>query len=183
MKQVEIYGALNLDDALKIVKEEAIKYGCICWAEFNMEKIYSTDSIDEAYLKVYGCTKAEYEDIVRKEREKWKRQEQEHKANIPNLLDKYLKDARGLVIEEELDNWDKCILPRLNGIHRGIELGYTLDIIRIMRDESISLDERLVKAQQEFYSLCHSGDSASLMFAMLCKFCPDGAMLVEYLRK
>lgn len=132
MKQVGIYGALNLDDA---------------------------------YL------------------EEWKRQEQEYKANILNLLEKYLKDARGLVIEEELDNWDKCILPRLNDIYRGIELGYTLDIIRIMRDESVSLDERLVKAQQEFYSQGHSGGAISLMFAMLCKFCPDGDVLVEYLRK
>lgn len=68
-------------------------------------------------------------------------------------------------------------------IGRGIELGYTLDIIRIMRDESISLDERLVKAQQEFYSQGHRGGSASLMFAMLCKFCPNGEKLVEYLRK
>lgn len=179
--KVEIYGALSL--ALKMVKAEADKHDCVCWAEFNGKKIYSTDSVDDAYLKVYGCTKAEYEDKVRKEREKWKRQEQEHKANIPNLLDKYLKDARGLVIEEELDNWDKCLLPRLNDIHRGIELGYTLDIIRIMRDESISLDERLVKAQQEFYSQGHSDVPASLMFAMLCKFCPDGDVLVEYLRK
>ena len=63
MKQVEIWGALNLDDALKRVKAEAEKFGCVCWAEFNMKKIYSTDSIDDAYLKVRGCTKAEHDEM------------------------------------------------------------------------------------------------------------------------
>ena len=178
MKQVEIWGALNLDDALKMVKAEAEKFGCVCWAEFNMEKIYSTDSVDDACLKVCGCTKAEHEEKVRKEQE-----EREHKANIPNLVEKYRKEARGLVIEEELEFWDECVPIRLGDLYRGMELGCTLSIIRVMKDESISLDERLVKAHRVFDSQGHSGMSASLMFAMLCKFCPDGEKLVEYLRK
>lgn len=183
MKQVEIWGALNLDDALKMVKAEADKFGCVCWAEFNMENIYSTDSVDDAYIKVCGCTKAEHDEKVRKEQEEWERQEREYKANIPNLVEKYRKEARGLVIEEELEFWDKCVPIRLNDLYQGMELGCTLSIIRVMKDESISLDERLVKAHRVFDSQGHSGMSASLMFSMLCKFCPDGEKLVEHLMK
>lgn len=183
MKQVEIWGALNLDDALKKVKEEAEKFGCVCWAVFNMEKIYSTDSVDGAYIKVCGCTKAEYDEKVRKEQEEWERQVREHKANIPALTEQYRKEARGLVIEEELEFWDKCVPIRLNDLYQGMELSCTLSIIRVMKDESISLDERLVKAHRVFDSQGHSGMSASLMFSMLCKFCPNGDKLVEYLRK
>ena len=183
MKQVEIWGALNLDDALKKVKAEAEKYGCVCWAEFNMEKIYSTDSVDDAYIKVCGCTKAERDAKEKQWHEEYERKEQEHKDNIPALTEKYRQEARGLVIEEELEFWDKCVPIRLNDLYRGMELGCTLSIIRVMKDESISLDERLVKAHRVFYSQGHSGMSASLMFSMLYKFCPDGKKLVEYLRK
>lgn len=183
MKKVEIWGALNLDDALKRVKAEAEKFGCVCWAEFNMKKIYSTDSIDDAYLKVCGCTKAEHDEKVRKGQEEWDRQEREHKANIPNLVEKYRKEARGLVIEEELDSWDWCVPIRLGDLYQGMELGCTLDLIRVMRDESLFWTERLDKARDMFYHQGHSGMSASLMFAMLCKFCPDGEKLIEYLRK
>lgn len=183
MKQVEIWGALNLDDALKMIKEEAEKYNCVCWAEFNIKKIYSTDSVDDAYIKVCGCTKAEYDEKRRKEQEEWERQEREHKANIPTLTEKYRQEARGLVIEEELEFWDKCVPIRLDDLYQGMELDCTLSIIRVMRDESISLDERLVKARRVFDSQGHSGMSASLMFTMLRKFCPNGEKLVEYLRK
>ena len=43
-----------------------------------------------------------------------------------------------------------------------MELSCTLSIIRIMKDESISLDERLVKAHRVFDSQGHSGTSATL---------------------
>lgn len=183
MKQVEIWGALNLDDALKMVKAEAEKFGCVCWAEFNMEKIYSTDSVDDAYLKVCGCTKAERDAKDKQWHEEYERKEQEHKDNIPALTEKYCQEARGLVIEEELEFWDKCVPIRLNDLYQGMELGCTLDLIRIMRDESLYWIERLDKARDMFYHQGHSGMSASLMFSMLCKFCPDGKKLVEYLRK
>ena len=87
------------------------------------------------------------------------------------------------MIEEELEYWDKCVPIRLNDLYQGMELGCTLSIIRVMKDKSISLDERLVKARRVVDSQGHSGMSASLMFSMLCKFCPDGEKLVEYLRK
>lgn len=182
MIQVEIWGALNLDDALKMVKAEAEKFGCVCWAAFNMEKIYSTDSIDEAYLKVCGCTKAEHDEKVRKKQEEWERQEQEHKANIPTLVEKYRKEGRGLVLDDKLDFWDKCVPIRLNDLYQGLELGCTLDIIRIMRDDVLTTEQKMEKAKDMFYHQGHSGMSASLMFSMLKEFCPDGAKLVEYLR-
>ena len=183
MKKVEIWGALNLDDALKMVKEEAAKLGCVCWAEFNMETIYSTDSIDDAYKKVCGCTKAEHDERERKEREEWERQEQEHKANIPTLVEKYRKEARGLVLEDKLDYWDKCVPIRLDDLYQGMELGCTLDIIRIMRDDALTTEQKMEKAKDMFYHQGHSGMSASLMFSMLRAFCPDGEKLVEYLRE
>ena len=183
MKKVEIWGALNLDDALKMVKEEATKLGCVCWAEFNMEKIYSTDSIDDAYQKVCGCTKAERDAKEKQWRDEYERKEQEHKDNIPALTEKYRKEARGLVIEEKLEFWDKCVPIRLDDLYQGMELGCTLDIIRIMRDDALTIEQKMEKAKDMFYHQGHSGMSASLMFSMLKEFCPDGAKLVESLRK
>ena len=167
MKKVELWGVLDLDGAIKRLKDEAEKNCCVCWAEFNMEKIYSTDSVDEAYLKVCGCTKAERDAKEKQWHEEYERKEQEHKANIPALTEKYRQEARGLVIEEELEYWDEIVPIRLGDLYHGMELGCTLSLIRVMKEESIPLDERLVKAHRVFDSQGHSGMSAGLMFAML----------------
>jgi hypothetical protein len=60
-----------------------------------------------------------------------------------------------------------------------MELGCTLDLCRIMRDESISYDKRIRKAYKAFMDQGHSGMSASLVAHMLEVFCPNGYDLAD----
>lgn len=175
MKELEMYGGCSIEAAMKKLYAE----GEPCFCEFNGKQLLSTDTIDEAYKKVVGKTKAEYD----KEQEEWhnnyERELTEHKAKIPQLTEEYRQKARGLVLGEALEFWDKIVPIRLDDLYRGMELQNTLDLCSIMRDESLTYDERLKKAYKCFMDEGHSGMSASLVASMLRKFCPDGEDLAD----
>ena len=178
MAEVKFWG-ITLDDAIKALKKESEKTGEVTFGEFNGETLYSTDTIDEAYEKVTGKTKAEFDEIQRKWKEDYDRSEAEHKAKIPALTEEYKKLARGVILEEKYDYWDKIVPIRLEDIYHGMELGATLDLCKIMRDESMTYDKRLKKAYDLFMDQGHSGWSAGLVASMLREFCPDGYDLAD----
>ena len=179
MKEIELYAGCNIDKALEIVKREAADAGEVCFAKFNGKEVYSTDTTDEAYMRLLGKTKAEFDEDQRKWREDYHRREEEFKARIPKLTETYRKRARGLVIESELEHWDEVVPIRLGDCYHGMELGQTLDICKIMRDETLTADERLHKAYDLFMESGHSGRSAHITAQMIAIFCPDGKDLAD----
>lgn len=183
MTEITIFAGCNLDKALSSVKEVAEKTGDVCCARFNGVKIFSTDTVDDAYKKVLGKTKAEFDEDMRKLSEAFVEQEREFKAKIPELIENYRKAARGLVREEELKHWDNLVPYRLEDIYHGMELQQVLDCCKIMRDESLVYSARLEKAYDVFMAAGHSGTSANLTMAMLERFCPHGVELAEACRE
>lgn len=175
MIEVKFYGGQIIDDAMSMLYKEADKTHEVCCGEFNGETLLSTDSIDDAYKKVTGKTKAEHDEYERKWRDDYERREAEHKAKIPALTEKYKQKARGLVLDSELEYWDKIVPIRLGDLYHGMELNQTLAICAIMRDEKLTYDERLHKAYKLFMDSGHSGMSAHLTANMIKRFCPDGA--------
>ena len=178
MKEVEIYGG-DICSCFEKLKEMAKECGEDCRMEFNGKYLLSTDTIDEAYLRIVGVTKAEHDAYLQKEKEEYEREEAEHKDRIPELTEKYRNEARGLVIESELVYWDKIVPIRLGDIYRGMELQQVLDCCKIMRNESMVFAEKLERAYDKFMSAGHSGMSAALTMAMLRRFCPDGIELAK----
>ena len=180
MKEVTLYGG-TIDSCLKNLREMAAadKSGEVLKAVFNDSYILSTDSDDEAYMRILGMTKAEQEEIERKWREDYEAKKKAHEARIPELTEHYRKEARGIIIESELEYWDEIVPIRLGGLYRGMELDQVLDCARVMRDETLSRIERLRKAYKIFNDAGHSGMSAGLTMAMLRRFCPDGNELAD----
>lgn len=179
MIEVEFYAGENIESAMSMLYKEADKTHQVCCGKFNCETLLSTDSIDDAYKKVTGKTKAEHDEYERKWREEYERREAEHKAKIPALTEEYKQKARGLVLDSELEYWDKIVPIRLGDLYHGMELGQTLDICAIMRDEKLTYDERLHKAYKLFIDSGHSGCSANLTANMIKRFCPDGADVAD----
>lgn len=182
MREVEIYGG-DICSCLDELKEAAKECGEDCRMEFNGKYLLSTDTIDEAYLRIVGVTKAEHDAYCQKKKEEYERAEAEHKARIPELTEKYRNEARGLVIDSELECWDKIVPIRLDDLYRGMELRQTLDCCKIMRDESIVFAARLEKAYDMFQQQGHSGMSAGLVMSMLRRFCPDGNELADAIKE
>ena len=183
MKEIRIPGGTNLDEAIDWLKKEAEKADKPCFGKFNGKEIYSTDTVDETYMKVLGKTKAEFEEGQRKLKEEYDRTEREHQARIPQMMEKYRNEARGLVLDSELEYWDEIVPIRLGDLYHGMELQQVLDCCKIMRDESLVYSARLEKAYDVFMSAGHSGMSANLTMAMLARFCPHGVELAEACRE
>lgn len=182
MREVEsCFG--NIDSCLKELKEKAIEYGEDCRMRFNDKYLLSTDTIDEAYLRIVGKSKAEHEQYLRKWHKEYERMEAEFKEKIPQLTEEYRSEARGLVIESELEYWDEIVPIRLDDLYHGMELDCTLDLCRVMRDDSLVFAARLEKAYDIFQKQGHSGMSHGLVMSMLRKFCPDGNELADAIKE
>lgn len=177
--EIELLAGSSIEDALSNLKTAADNNNCITCANFNGKILYSTDDIDIAYMKVTRKTKDEHDKYLEEKSKEYKRKEEEHKEKIPELTEKYCELARGLVLDNELDYWDKIVPIRLGDLYHGMELEQTLDICRIMRDETLSYDERLRKAYDLFMESGHSGMSAGLTASMIRRFCPDGADVAD----
>ena len=179
MKKIEFFPGDNIDRAWKMLLTASAECGETCFGEFNGNEILSTDTLDDAYKKVLGMTKTEYENREREWREEYEREEKEHKDNIPNLIPIYREKARGVILEDQYEYWDKIVPIRLDDLYRGMELDATLDLCKIMRDESMPYEERIKKAYKAFMDQGHSGMSAGLVASMLRTFCPDGHDLAD----
>lgn len=179
MKEIEFYAGDTIDHAWRELLRQSADCGETCFGTFNGKQILSTDTLDEAYKKVTGLTKSECDERDRKEREEYKRKEEEHIASIPSKTEEYKKAARGVIIEKQYDYWDEIVPIRLHDLYHGMELDATLEICRIMRDESVSIEERIKKAKEAFDNQGHSGMSAGLVLSMIRAFCPHGEELVK----
>ena len=180
MKEVELCGG-TIDSCLKDLREMAAndKSGEVLKAVFNDKYLLSTDTDDDAYLRITGMTKAEHDGYMNRRQEEYEARRKAHEARIPELTEHYRKEARGVVIESELEYWDEIVPIRLGDLYRGMELDQVLDCARVMRDETLSRIERLRKAYKIFKDAGHSGMSAGLTMAMLRRFCPDGNELAD----
>jgi hypothetical protein len=183
MKKIEFLAGDSIDRAWKMLLTASAECGETCFGEFNGNEILSTDTLDDAYKKVLGMTKTEYKKREREWEEEYEREEKEYKDKIPSLIPIYREKARGVILEDQYEWWDTIVPTRLDDLYRGMELDATLDLCKIMRDESMTYDERLKKAKDTFIGQNHSGMSASLVAAMLRTFCPDGNDLADVVMK
>lgn len=179
MKEIEFYPGDTIDSAWKKLLKESVECEDTCFGMFNDHEIRSTDTLDEAYMKIMGQTKGEYEKEMQDWRDEYVRKEEEHKASIPGLVPGYCEKARGVILEDQYEYWDKIVPIRLGDLYHGMELDCTIDLCKIMRDESTPYDKRLRKAYDTFMNQGHSGMSAGLVASMLRKFCPYGEDLAD----
>lgn len=182
MKEIEFCAGSNIDSAWKKLLMESADCGETCFGMFNDKEIRSTDTLDEAYVKITGKTKKEFEDDLNRQHEEYERKRKEHMDNIPNLTKEYCEKARGVILKDQYELWDSIVPIRLRDLYQGMELDATLDLCKIMRDESLGYDERLRKAYDEFMNQGHSGMSGSLVASMLRTFCPNGRDLSDAVR-
>lgn len=174
-RKIELCAGTSIDGAICELKYRAkTLLNTICYASFNGVELTSEDSVDDAYLKVTGKTKAENDKELDEFVEQYYRREEEHKSRIPELTEKYSKEAKGFINEDKLDEWNRILPIRLGDLYHGMEVEQTLDICRIMRDESLEYDARIRKAYDLFMNSGHSGMSANLTAQMIKVFCPHG---------
>lgn len=164
-----------LDNCVKRLLE-LNKTGKLYKYSFNGHWLYSdTVTMDSAYMEVLGKTKAEFDEEQRKQREEWKRHEEEHKAAIPALTKKWIEEGHKVLSKDKWSYWDEVVPIRLSDLYEGMELGQCLDIVKILKTGDFN------KAKETMENQGHSGMSWGLMKAMVKEFSNVGEEFVKML--
>lgn len=161
--------------------EELLSYkeeGKLVCAEFNGVVLYSdTVTMDSAYQKITGNTKAELDKLQQEWKENYDKQKKEHEDKIPEMTKFWMEKGREVLTEDRWELWDMIVPFRLKDLYQGMELGASLDIIKILNSNG-SLDE----AKEKIQSQNHSGMSFGLVSAMVKEFSDRGNEFVEYVK-
>lgn len=182
MTKLEILAATNIDDAIEILKKYQKTHNEVCYAEFNGKEIYSTDTIDEAYSKVVGCLKSDFDKRRQDQINEWKKQDEEHKAKILELTEYWIEEGHKHISPEYWMLWDECVPIRLGDLYKGMELGCTLKLVKIL-NTSDNIEDTYQKAKEEIESQGHSGMSFGLVKSMIKSFHKNGLVFCDKLSK
>lgn len=175
-KEIDFYFG-NIEDAVKELKNYDQK-GEKVFITFNGQKLYSDiDTVDTAYQKITGKTKAEFDEAERKRNEEYQEQKRKHKEVIPELTKQWIEKGNQILDEKYRENWAKCVPIRLGDLYQGMELEMCLDIV-IELNNGCTLE----KAKEIIESQGHSGMSFGLVCSMVKSFCDRGVEFSSYAR-
>ncbi len=176
-EEIEFLVGNTIEDAVNELLEYKKKGKLVC-GDFNGHTLYSdTVTMDGAYKEIIGQTKSEFDKKQQEMRDNFKRQEEEHKSQIPALSKVWIEKGKEILTEDKWELWDKIVPIRLNDLYQGMELGYCLDIVKILNNNG-TLDE----AKEKIESQDHSGMSFRLVCFMVKEFCDRGIEFVNYVR-
>lgn len=168
----------NIETAIEELQEHK-KHGELVCGEFNGVMLYSDkDSLDSAYKKITGKTKAQFDKARKKEIERYKEQERRHNEAIPELTKGWIAKGNSILDKKYHENWAKCVPVRLSDLYRGMELGNCLEIV-----EQLNKGQQLEKVKPLIENQGHSGMSFGLVCAMIRAFCDRGDEFVAYVEQ
>lgn len=175
-KEVEL-NVYNLEECVNCLVDYK-NAGELVSVKFNGIELFSdTVTMDGAYKLVTGITKKEHDELIKNKAEEYKKECEEHKKQIPTKVDKWRAEGRKVLDEKHWEFWDKIVPVRLDDLYRGMELGASLDIIKVL-NETGDLD----KAKEIIESQGHSGMSFWLVRSIVEAFSDKGDEFVAYVR-
>lgn len=171
-REVEHLG-MNIDTVVRNLVEYREK-GEYISTEFNGVMLYSdTVTLDSAYRAITGKSKAEAEKARREWIENLKKEDEEHRANIPRLSVQWIEKGKEILDKEKWELWSEIVPIRLEDLYKGMELDCCLKIVKILQSGTFE------EAKAELESQGHSDMSHSLVCAMVKEFSPKGEEFVE----
>ncbi|MGL4761864.1 MAG: hypothetical protein ACRCWG_10490 [Sarcina sp.] len=133
--------------------------------------------MDGAYKLVTGMTKKEHDELIKNKAEEYEKECEEHQKQIPTKVEKWRAEGRKVLDEKHWELWDKVVPIRLGDLYQGMELGASLDIIKVL-NETGDLD----RAKEIIESQNHSGMSFGLVCSMIKAFCDKGEEFAKFVR-
>ena len=169
MEELKLYAGDSIDTVVKRLLEAKAE-GKHVFCDFNGVKLYSDSvTLDSAYTEICGCTKAEWDERLKKDiAESKKRMEEDRKRaieNIPNVIER----GKPLIYPFRHEDWAKLVEADANGDYCGL---ITTDAIEIMT--AIEEEKPVEKLVEMFKEQGHSGWSASLTRNVIMTYSRNG---------
>lgn len=177
-KEIEFDCGINIEEAVN----ELLRYknrNLKVYGSFNGHKLYSdTVTLDNAYKKITGYTKKDYDEKMKKEYEENKRYLEECKLNAAKNIPNWIECGHKILSKDKWDLWNKIVPIRAKDLYNGFELDCTLEIEKILNKR---LDTSFKEAKYVLENQGHSGMSYNLVLSMIKDFCTDGEDFVKYM--
>ena len=169
MEKIELCAGYSIDTAVKRLLEAKAE-GKHVFCDFNGVKLYSDSvTLDSAYTEICGCTKAEWDERLKKDiAESEKRMEEDRKRatdNIPNVIER----GKSLIYPFRHEEWAMLVEADANGDYCGL---ITTDAIEIMT--AIEEEKTVGELVEMFKEQGHSGWSASLTRNVIMTYSRNG---------
>lgn len=146
--------------------------------QFNGIWLYSdVDTIDTAYKKITGKTKAEFEAMIKERQDEYQEQKRRHEEAIPELTKEWIEKGNAVLDEKYREKWAQCVPIRLADLYQGMELKCCLDIVIELNNGCPFEVARKILDDQG-----HSGTSFGLVCSMVRSFCDRGDGFASYVR-
>lgn len=169
MEEIKLYGGETIDTAVKKLLE-AKANGKHVFCDFNGVKLYSDSvTLDSAYTEICGCTKAEWDEKLKKDiEESRKRREEDQKRAIENISN-LIERGKALIYPFRHEEWAKLVEADVNGDYSGLITTDALEIMTAIEEEK-TIEELL----EIFDKQDHSGWSASLTRNVIMTYSKNG---------
>lgn len=174
-KEVEFTCGMDIKGAMEYLYRLSAKGDSSYCGEFNSHILNSDMTLDEAYKECLGMSYKDWIKYKENEKIKLRIKEEYHKNKVPELTDYWIKEGHKVLSEDKWKLWDECVPIRLNDLYEGMELEGCLDIIRKVKEESITAGIETMRNQG------HPGMSWGLMKSMIKAFCDCGDEFLEQL--
>lgn len=165
----------NLDDAIEVLKTYR-EHNCPAKMKFNGEWLTTEMSEDEIYLAVTSYTKDGYNEMLEQEAKEYERQQEEHKARIPELTEQWIKWGEENLSADVQEDWKRCVPIRLNDLYPGRELSCFKELFDAYKANKSKEEIKEIMDKQG-----HSGMSHHLECSIVYSFLDKD--LGEYLSK
>ena len=174
--ELKVLAGSSLDEAVETLMEYKAEDKNV-YLVFNGHKLYSSDiTLDDAYKKVTGHTKAEYDKLLREEQKRFEERRKVKETEAKNKISYWIEEGRKYIDKDLWGDWEDCVYNGSNGAYYGMELDSFLEIARLIRDNE-------VKSKQDVEAVLdtqgHSGASYPLIKRMLNHFSSDYAGLTQ----
>lgn len=173
-REIQFGAGQTIESAITELKEHK---DLVC-GSFNDHMLYSDiDDVDSAFKKITGKTKAEFDDELKEQVDKYKEQKKKHEDSIPELTIQWIEKGKNILDEKYHELWNKCVPIRLGDLYQGMELGCCLDIVKELNNGcELETAKKIIEEQG------HSGMSFGLVCSMVRSFCDRGEEFVNHVR-
>ncbi|HBH4034450.1 TPA: hypothetical protein KSL09_003275 [Clostridioides difficile] len=143
------------------------------YGDFNGHKLYSdTVNMDEAYKKIIGHTKYDFDVMVKESIEELEEKKKIAISKIPE----WIQRGHELFSKNKWNLWDNAVDARARDLYYGMEIDCILQIEEILQEETITSFKvaKLVLENQR-----HSGISSKVVYSMIKEFCTNGKTFIK----
>lgn len=174
-KEIQMPFTYTLDqvvDTLELYRKE----GKLVYCDFNGQRLSSTETPDEIYMRVVGMNKNDFKKYQEDEYKKLCERLEQDKQRAISRIPEWNRKGCEAFSKDKWKYWLKIVPIRARDLYNGMELDCVLEIQKYLKDGNFKL------AKSCFFGQGHSGTSGGLTLDLIREFCTNGEEFYETMR-